>query len=230
MKRWMILVEMAGACALLASSSARSDEPDYEAEIRVYQVLTSIGGTSSQTLPCSTSDIVHEINEQLGEQTLVMKGKDLLWNGSGVEHPKQPLIQYMNWLHMGLPRKDPAGTVEAREEAEYFELEGETWYFRKATTKPGMHIEFNMKPEPSHEDVFDSDFNFEFIYVASREPLKDVRTLDVGKPRLETIASRGKWLFRLGEWSCLRLSVPSKGRLYVFVRVALVDPDKPMLP
>jgi hypothetical protein len=205
-------------------------EPHYRSEIRMFQVLTNIAGNSSQTLPCSTGDIVHEINEQLGDQTLEMKGKDLKWNGSDAVHPDHPLIVYLRSLHVTLSRDEQVETLDSREPVEYFAFENDVWQLRTSDTKPGFRLEFHLKPGPGAEDVFTNSYNFEFTFITERATPTGPTILDVGEPLFETIGSRGKWQFRLGEWSCLRLSVPSKGRLYLFVKTSLANPEKPALP
>ncbi len=231
MNRRMMVAWVGVALAGFHSSMARA-QGAFESEIKIYHVLTKITWDSSRGgSPCDACDIRYHLEEQLDDVALTMKGRDLTWNGA--KEPDHPLIHRVGVFHIMLPREDPAGSIGATSATEYFDMEDGHYVVRRTGSELGLRMEFRLTHEPGvSEDLFVNDYRLDFSYIKERASLPGVETLDVGKPVIESLTSSGKWQFRVGEWSCLRLNVPSKGKLYVFVRtVATFDTNpKPKKP
>ena len=222
MKKLCTTLGLAAAIVCGGTASSYAEEV-YETEIRMYQVLTNISGDTSQTLPCTTGDIVHEIDQALDGVTLTMKGGHLSWNDA--PEPNHPLIVPSGSMRLIMSKSNPVGSLVARSETQYFHTpDGDRWVLATSEASPGIEFEMRLTPDAHTDGVVANDYRFEFAYIKERTPLRGV-TLDVGKPTIDSIVSKGTWRLRLGEWSCLFAQVPSKGRLYVFSRTTLGEQD-----
>jgi len=219
MLRPIALTALAFGAGLSGSSVAEGQK--YTVETRIYRVLTNISGESSQTLPCSTADIVHKLNEDLDGITLRMEGDALKWDR--FDEPRSPLIQRVA-EHHGTMTEGEADHVVRTADTEYFERVEDDWEFSKMEWIANA-TDFTFRPEPDRPGVIRNTYSLKLTYIKERAPVPGIRTLNVGKPTLASIESKGTWLFRLGEWSCLRAQVPSEGRLYIFLMVRECGPD-----
>ncbi len=213
---------------LLYGPLVRADIPkDYNCDIQIYRILGGSTGNSSQTLPSTSSDIVHLINETFDGVELKMDGKVLTWNGA--ETPPSFLVQHVATLQIVGPAKKTA-TLKTVTKAEYFEFKDGQWAFAVTDDpSPGAEIRIRLAPKNGQPGVLANTYEFKCWYIKERAPLPGVTALNVGKPVIMSLEFKGEWQLRPGEWSCLRTPVPSQGQLYVFLRVTEV-PSKPTAP
>jgi|GEM_PF-3735472 len=231
-KIWCALMLIAFSPAVRARGEGSA--PALKVDLKVYRVMTSVSGTSSQRLEAPPG-VFHEADLQFGlsrgahdayDVHLVMKGDQLTWDGEA-----EPDHEAIKGLAAGSMTIGPAAPgaikiVEA-DPPEYFERAPDGSYKLKTIEREtGVRLTLKWDPERGPSTIGFSDFVFESVIATGRKPLAGV-SLDVGEPILDVRRIQGPLACRPDEWFGMAYEVPSQGRLYVFLKAARSGPMPP---
>jgi len=215
-----VFVTALGWCAVAAPLAAEQTS-QFLIEMRLYRIMTNItdSGLISQILPgaAGSFQIVHE---KLDDVELTMEGETLTWNGQ--PEPDNPRIERVAGPSaLTLEGEEAKIAIGQEARLQYFER-GEDGRFDLRTlngeTPLGIMISVTPRRSAENPDVVNVDLSFKSTWVQEREKVEGV-DLDVGKPILRTQSVQDVIGARLNEWVCYQTHVPSRGYLYVFMRV-----------
>ena len=219
--QWILIVLLNGTAAFAFAQDA-PEKRQFKLEAHFYRVQTNItgNGLTSQTLPgvAGSFQILHE---KWGDVEVVMEGETLTWNGeSKIEHPNIKRLASPTITNI---EGQPASMIIGDNTAlQYFERKEDGSFTLKSLSvdesKPGIRVDLSAKHDEASNDVYIVDFHFKTTIVEKREEIEGVQ-LNVGKPVLFTAEARGRVGAREGEWMCYRTQVPSRGHVYLFMRI-----------
>lgn len=220
-KNWILFVAVYGT-ATLAFAQDTSERRQYKIEAHFFRVQTNItgNGLTSQTLPgvAGSYQILHE---KWDDVEVVMEGDTLTWNGeSKIEHPN--IKRLASPTIVNIEGQPASMTISDNTALQYFERKEDGSFTLKSLgvdeSKPGIRVDLSAKHDEASNDVYIVDFHFKITIVEKREEIEGVQ-LNVGKPVLFTAEAQGRIGAREGEWVCYRTQVPSRGHVYLFMRI-----------
>lgn len=231
MKHSLTFLILAILCVLrMPSLDAQEDPVTHRIEVRVYQVMTNITGNGltsrTQPGPAGSHQIVHQ---KLDDVELVMEGDTLTWDGE--EEPDHPFIKNLsNPTVVTLDGETASIIVGDNTKLQYF-VKREDDLFELKELAPSeskiLGLIVTVIPRQREEDPNEAviDFDFEYNWVADREKIEGVE-LNVGKPLLERIKLSNAYETRFNEWLLHTINIPSRGYVYLFLKVRLEESEQ----
>lgn len=208
----------------LAASSAHAAGEHYQAEIRIYQVLSSVvdTGTTASTLP-GMDGWLQVIHQRIDSDTLLMENETLHWNGQ--PEPASQRIIKIGSPEVELPLSEITElSIGSDAPVQYMEpgkdgaLQVRTYTPESKNDEIGMGLSLVPKRIEGDAEKLSIDLDFRHVWIRSREPIAGTN-LDVGLPVLGRAGAKGEVQVQLGKWSCLRVPLEEEGWTYLFLRV-----------
>lgn len=215
-------------CAFAQGATYAEDEPlDHKIEARIYQVMTSItgDGLTSQTQPGSVGSY-QIVQQRLDDVELVMEGKTLTWDGE--EEPEYPLIKSLARTQI-ITRAEETAAISVTDETklQYFvKREDGLFELKEINNEPlGLALDVILKDYDGEKKSIELKSDLEYVWVKSREKIEGV-DLNVGRISLEIMNLTSFAKTRLGEWLLHTVHIPSRGYIYLFLKVSAEEPEK----